>query len=273
MAILDYLRNRLVKRNPLMIFALGFSATFLGVLTAYIVFPENVGLMGLAFASLILQPFLSKLIYYEEEGEYRRKRISRGIFRDHSQTFRTILLLFFGIMLAYSAMYLYSKEVRVKNLFGSQLAPYQNLSGSAAGGCESGFECFIQYIVNNLVVMIVVFILSSAYGAGAMLFLAWNASVWGTVFAFLAVQVSGGGEKTAAFLSILVRVLPHTLLEASAYFLAVIAGIVITKAYLKERMGTSRFNFVVMDGLIFFALSAAVVVVGAAFEAFVFPAL
>lgn len=304
MGFIDYLRNKMVSRSPLMIFLLGVISTFLGVGTAYIVFPENVGLMGLAFASLILQPFVSKLIYYEEEADYRERRISRMIFHDHSQTFKTILLLFFGIMLAYSVMYLYSKEVRVKNLFSSQLSPYcgmiadpdekakceagsgiipsagdaarpNNLMGGAGGKrCSAGMDCFMQYIFNNLLVMLVVLILSSAYGAGAMLFLGWNASVWGTVFAYIAVNASSAtGAKTSTFLALFVRILPHTFLEASAYFLAVIAGIVITKAYVREKMSSSRFKFVIMDGLLFFFLAVMVVVIAAAWEAFLFPAI
>jgi uncharacterized membrane protein SpoIIM required for sporulation len=259
--------------------------------------------MGLAFASLIMQPFVSKLLNYEEDRSYRTKRISRGIFRDHSQTFKTILLLFFGIMLAYSALYLYSRQVRVQKLFGSQIAPYcitldnreardlclkenvgyvkesapyaasSNIAGGAGrGGCETQMDCFFGYIMNNLVVMLVVVILSSAYGAGAMLFLGWNASVWGTVFAYIAVDASAAsGAKTQTFLSLFLKIFPHTFLEASAYFLAVIAGIVITKAYLREKMGTKRFNFVIMDGLLFFLLSIIVVVLAAAIEAFIYP--
>ncbi len=276
MAFVDVIRRKWITRNPLLILLLGFGSSILGVFTAYIIFPENVGLMGLAFASLIMQPFLAKLLSYEKKQKFREKRFSlRQLFKDHSQTFSTILLLFFGVLLAYSMMYLYSNEIRVKELFGSQLAPYTDLSGDArsASGCGIGMDCFTQYVWNNTVVMMVVLLLSIFYGAGAMLFLAWNASVWGTVFAFIAKEASSfsGGAKIAAFSALFIKVFPHTLLEASAYFLAVISGVVISKALVTEKSHSERFSFIIKDGILFYLLAMLVVILAAFVEAFVFP--
>lgn len=324
MAFLDVLRQKWISRNPILVFLVGYIASIIGVLTAWIIFPEDVGLMGLAFAALIMQPFLSKLLYNEEERKFREKRLSRKLFRDHSQTFKTILLLFFGILIAFSTMFLYSNQVRTKDLFDSQLAPYFNTQirlscflntdcflmertktsfklegtmdedqidrifgedrqitgsafnpiGYAASQCSTQFDCFLRYFQNNVVVLILVLFLSCFYGAGAILFLAWNASVWGTVFAFIARESSlaAGSPKYTSFMELFVRVFPHTILEASAYFLAVIAGVVITKALLKERPESPRFRYELIDGLLFFMLAVFVVVVAAFVEAYIFKA-
>jgi uncharacterized membrane protein SpoIIM required for sporulation len=281
MAFLDIIRQKWIARNPLLIALTGFGASILGVLTAYVIFPENVGLMGLAFSSLILQPFIAKLLSYEEERKYREKRYSlKNLFKDHSQTFKTIFLIFFGILIAYSTMYLYSKEVRVKHLFGSQLSPYTNYSGSAiiggaGGACEEPSACFFGYIQNNSIVMLLMLFLSFLYGSGAILFLAWNASVWGTVFAYIARESTlvAGNSKFSAFSSLFSKALPHTFLEASAYFLAVIAGVVIAKAFVREDWGTKRFTWVIMDGLLFFVISLVVVIIGAFVESWIYPLL
>ncbi|MFH0971152.1 MAG: stage II sporulation protein M [Candidatus Micrarchaeota archaeon] len=322
MAFLDVLRQKWIARNPLLIALVGFGSSLVGTGTAFVVFPENVGLMGLAFAALIMMPFVSKLLSTEETRDYRKKRFSRRLFSDHSQTFKTILLLFFGIFAAYVVMGLYINVFRVKILFAPQLEPYLNpenrisvdctlnfdcyllsrtkntadlrfimdeqkidgmlqpvepsgravvgSAGLATQACEHGASCFFYYLSNNIIVLLIVLLLSCFYGAGAMLYLAYNASTWGTVFAFVARETMTGGSKIGAFSNLFVKVFPHTFLEASAYLLAVIAGVVIMKALLRENSGTARFKFVMIDGILFFFLSLVVLVLAAFVEAFVY---
>ncbi len=319
MAFLDVLKQKWISRNPLLIIAIGFGASLLGTGTALVVFPRDVGLMGLAFAALILQPLVARLVTFEEERDFRKKRISRQIFQDHSQTFKTILLLFFGILLAYALMGLYLNELRVKTFFSPQLEPYLNPSdrvslecfldfdcfllsradtsadlrvigtdgrieslfgdnaprqpvgnaGQAAFQCTPGWGCFYQYVANNTVVLVIVLLLSCFYGAGAMLYLAYNASAWGTIFAFVARESVTGGSKIGAFSSLFAKVFPHTLLEASSYFLAVISGVVVMKALLKET-DPARVRFVLKDAVVFFFLAIIVMLIAAFVEAFVF---
>ncbi|MBI5224266.1 stage II sporulation protein M [Candidatus Micrarchaeota archaeon] len=286
MAFIDALRDKFVKRSPILIFLLGYISSVFGVLTAFLIFPDDVGLMGLAFGSLIMQPFLSKLLANEDKIVYRQKRFSRKLFSDHSQTFKTIFLLFLGVMLAYSTMYLYSNQIRVRNLFDTQLDRFVNtgsaasnqvvgsaITGSASLECKTQFDCFLGISANNFRVMLVALLLSLLYGAGAMLFLSWNASVWGTVFAYYAKNsaFTTGSAKYAAFSELLVRVFPHTFLEASAYFLAVIAGLVISKALLREKLWSPRFNFVIRDGMLFFYLSIIIIFVAAYIEVYLLP--
>ncbi|MFH1257716.1 MAG: stage II sporulation protein M [Candidatus Micrarchaeota archaeon] len=330
MAFFDILREKWISCNPLLIMLVGFGSAMVGTGTAYVIFPENVGLMGLAFASLIMQPFVAKLLSNEEKREYRSKRWSRKLFADHSQTFKTILLLFFGILIAYAMMGLYFKEARVKTLFGAQLEPalsegrvdlmcmlnidcriiergentatlqlemdearlnqilgesgeQRNAYGGAVGAsslsatggalpkCSPGWDCFSWYVSNNSLVLLIVLFLSLFYGSGAMLFLAWNASVWGTVFGFIARESMTGGTKYAAFSKLFIKVFPHTLLEASAYFFAVIAGVVIMKAFLKEDLNSPRFRFVLKDGLVFFVFAVFTIFLAAFVEAYVYP--
>ncbi|MEK6843490.1 MAG: stage II sporulation protein M [Candidatus Micrarchaeota archaeon] len=288
MAFIDALRNKFIKRSPVLIFLLGYLASVLGVITAMRIFPQDVGLMGLAFGSLIMQPFITKLLANEEKVVYREKRFSRKLFSDHSQTFKTFLLLFLGVFVAYSSMYLYSNQIRVENHFDSQLDVYVNNAGGAisnqlslrtiAGAasafeCKTAFDCFLGYSANNFSVMLVTLLLSLLYGAGAMLFLSWNASVWGTVFAYLAKKTAfeTGSAKYAAFSELFVKIFPHTFLEASAYFLAVIAGLVISKALLREKLWSPRFNFIIRDGMLFFYLSIVIIFVAAFIEAYLYP--
>ena len=61
---------------------------------------------------------------------------------------------------------------------------------------------FLPIFSNNFRVMIIFLVLSVIFGAGSILFLAWNASVWGVVFAYMAtLQQNAFDALTGIFIS------------------------------------------------------------------------
>ncbi len=109
--------------------------------------------------------------------------------------------------------------------------------------------------------------LSLVFGAGSILFLAWNASVWGVVFAYVA---SKSFNAFNAFVDIFLKVTPHMFLEAGAYFFAIVAGGLMSQAVLKEKLGSKQFNYVIKDGFVFITISFLLLVLGALVEVYVY---
>ena len=91
------------------------------------------------------------------------------------------------------------------------------------------------------------FFLSLIAGNGAILFIAWNASVWGTVFGNLA--KTAGLVSTLnpfiLFLLVILSVFPHTFLEGLSYMLSAISGTTLSDGFVKEEL-TSRNMFVIL---------------------------
>lgn len=274
-----------LRKHPVNIFMLGFIFSELGIISAIIVFPQNISMMSLAFTSLLLFTPLSKMLTREANLEFRERKFDLHlIFKDHKELFEIYFFLFLGIMVSYSVLAVALPDIEIVKLFSSQI-------GVPCGKIDTPYYCqqiapflgqatrysseFWGIVGNNFVVMLVALIFSLAYGAGSILFLTWNASVWGTIFGYVA-KVSSyadGVTPFVGFLHLFVRVLPHTATEASAYFMAVIAGGVLSKALLRSDISDKQLKHVIFDTGIFFIIANILVFVGGWMEVYIFPIL
>ncbi|MEM4259638.1 MAG: stage II sporulation protein M [Candidatus Woesearchaeota archaeon] len=258
-----------IEKKPLFAFIIGISYSLLGIMSALIIFPNDIGIASLAFTSLLILPSLNQLLTLEENVEIRENKLSlKLLFKDHKDIFEVYIFLFFGIFLTYSFLTLVLPDLAVKTFFSTQLS-VMNTTGQAIW-FNSVF--FWQILSNNFIVLFLCIVLSFLYGAGSILFLVWNASAWGSIFAQLAKQTADvtGQNHFIFFISLIAKVFPHTFLEALSYFFAIIAGGVISKAILREKFSSARFNHVLTDGLIFFGIAIAVLIIGAIIEVFVY---
>jgi uncharacterized membrane protein SpoIIM required for sporulation len=115
--------------------------------------------------------------------------------------------------------------------------------------------------------MVIFLVLSLVFGAGSILFLAWNASVWGVVFGYLATHYTNAFDT---FFQTFLKVMPHMFLEAGAYFFAIVAGGIMSQGVLREKVGSNKFNYVLKDGFVFLTVSMVLVILGALVEVYVY---
>lgn len=251
-------------------FFLGLFYSILGFVSAKFIFPANLGLMSAAFTSILLIPSLGMLLKLEENIEIRENKLSIvQLFNDHKDIFKVYIFLFLGIFLAYSLISLIFPEETIKIIFSTQLR------SAGIHGLAFSDTLLLGLIANNLIVFAVSFLLSLIYGAGAILFLTWNASVWGVAFAFFSKQVSymEGSNPFVAFGAQILPFLPHMVTEALAYISAAIVGGVVSKAILREDIHSKKFKHIITDALIFLALGLILVLIAGIIEVKVFAAL
>jgi uncharacterized membrane protein SpoIIM required for sporulation len=207
---------------------------------------------------MLLIPSLNKILAIEEIQDTRSKKFTiKQIFKDHSDVLEVYLMLFLGIFVAYALFSIKFPNLLVSGLFDNQLRII-GITGNAASGIT-----FDGILLNNLRVLGIFLILSLVFGAGSILFLAWNASVWGVVFGYVA---TWSENSFNALVNILIRIMPHMLCEASAYFFAIVAGGIMSQAVLREKMGSKKFNYVLKDGMVFMIVSLILLVLGAYLE-------
>lgn len=244
-------------------FFLGLIYSLVGLISARIIFPANAGMMSIAFTSILLIPSLGVLLRMEENLEIREKKLSlRLLVKDHKDIFKVYTFLFLGIFLAYSITTLLVPELSILKYFEPQLKS-AGIAGSAIVDNE-----LLSILFNNLLVFTVSFVLSLVYGAGSILFLTWNASVWGVVFAYF-VKVSSpaiGINQFFAFSGSILPFLPHMITEALAYISAAIVGGVVSKAVLREKLFSKKFHHIVTDALILLVLGLFLVLLAGIIE-------
>lgn len=220
--------ERLLERKEWTAFLLAIIYSTLSIVIARLLFPANSGIVSVVFVSIFLVPYFSTILKREELQERSSKRLSFWrMLRGNADAIRTYFFIFVGIYLTYM---LYSFLAPVFGYDVSRVFREQVALEGLRGGVEFSVPTFTGILANNWWVLLACFLVALIAGDGALFFVAWNASAWGTVFGYRAVMASqvDGFTAVGSLLTILVITLPHFLLEGGAYLLAAISGGVIS---------------------------------------------
>ncbi len=244
-----------LERKHRYAFLLALVYSTVGIILARLLFAANSGIVSIAFTALLLMPYLNRLLAKEERAELRERRLTLTHFwRDNRQAILVYIALFLGIFAAYT---LYSfllplLGVPVGGVFREQLAFDAGLRGAAFG-----LDTFVAIFMNNWWVLLACFLVALIAGDGALFFVAWNASTWGAIFGFRAVEAALNGGAFNPWLNLLIIVaitFPHVLLEGGAYILAAISGGVLSDDVVSRRRAMGRFIYWFLSGIILFVI-------------------
>lgn len=212
-------------------FFLAIIYSTVSILMARLLFPANSGIVSVIFLSIFLIPYFEDVLAREELRERRAKdRTFKRLFLDNLGGIKTYFFLFFGIYLTYM-LYAFTAPhlgFDIGSVFREQLS-----LEVVRGGAVFEFGTFIDIFLNNWWVLLACFLIALIAGDGAIFFIAWNASTWGTIFGYRAFAAGANtGESAILMLLIIVVItLPHLLLEGGAYILAALAGGVISDQF------------------------------------------
>ena len=225
--IMQQLYGGRVPRARMLVMS-AFALTCVGIYAACRFFSNQAGAVSVFFAVLGILPTVDVLI---ERNKMKARMVTPenvakvGVQADARLT-GSVLVLFLAVMFAYGAAALLVPMGRLVTSFRSQLGPW-------LAATEPSYELsgLTPILLNNLGVCLGVLLLSMLYRTGgALLVLAWNASVWGTVFAYFArIQEGTGLTAVTSFGKTMACILPHITLEALGYILMALSGIAITR--------------------------------------------
>lgn len=250
------------KRN---LFVIGMILSELGIISALLVFGrEHAGLMSIAFTSVLITPILNHAIKKLSSTKMSGLEL-KSMFKHHKEVIQVYSLLFLGILCSYAIMQALMPVVAEEKVFLAQLTAY----GSVPTGSFHDVS-FATIFFGNLIVLAACFAFSLVYDVGSMLFLTWNASVWGATIGYIASILRPGENPLIAFVDFFVRAFPHMFTEAMAYFLAIIGGVIISKAIVTHKEADEYFNIKLKQGLMFFLFGILVLFIGAWLEVYIF---
>jgi uncharacterized membrane protein SpoIIM required for sporulation len=263
----QFLKIKTIERRPYYAFFLGLLYVFIAYFTSKIFFRETVSLAAMFLVTLLLVPTVFKLLTIEERRE--RKDGLKRFFYDHRDIFEVYLFLFLGIFTGCFLLGLLSGI----NIFDYQLNLLKSQEGLSSElvqnkldqGIGSSFNGFLGLLENNLTVVLLCYVLSFFYGAGAMFLIVLNASVFSTFILFVINNLTTASNKAAIFGIFLVHLVP----ELFGFMLAAIAGGVVSKALMKEKFRSEPFKNIMKDASVLFLLSAAFIILAAFLETYV----
>jgi len=240
----------------------------LGIGCGFILFPAEASLIGVFLIAFAQARTVAALL------DRNRVQIWKEAKAPNAANFElaaSLFTLFMGILATYALAALLAPEESLLELFERQIGDYGGHSIT-----DVVFDNFSGVLGHNAIVLVACFLFSLIYRHGGMLLvLAWNASVWGVVFPYIARTAPdlAAGGIVLYFLKSFLSIFPHLFLEAIAYILIAMAGVFLSKALQKYELGSTRFNQVALAVGKIGLLAAIVLVVASLVESIVAPAL
>jgi uncharacterized membrane protein SpoIIM required for sporulation len=230
------------------------------------------------FTVMAAIPMMMKMIMFEE-----KKLFARPKSENHKDALMFFVALFLGMVSAYTLFFVMMPEETVKTLFNIQISTIngvnthivETISGKFLGGI------FPIIVLNNLKVMIFALLFSFIYGSGAIFILTWNASVISVAIGTLirdlisSAAIGAGAVGIGSYFSAvtvgLSRYLIHALPEIGAFFVAGLAGGLISIGMLRYELFDKNFELIAKDALFLTLVASILIVLAAVIEVSVSP--
>ncbi|MBU0461813.1 MAG: stage II sporulation protein M [Nanoarchaeota archaeon] len=247
--------------------------TILGLFVAVLFFKRSLSLTTIFLITILLIPTLIRLLRIEEKRESRFGL--KHFFRNHKDIAEIYLFTFLGVFAGYILLgfFLQSSPVyddvfQFQNTF---LEKQEGLTADLLSGFyqekpEPSTTSLYGILSNNLVFVMVCFLLSFFYGASAIFLLILNASVFASFILFL---IRNLATNWVAEIKIFLFFMIHLIPEVAGFLLAAIAGGVISKAVVKEDRKSEHFKNVVKDATILLLIAFVLIIIGAVLEVYV----
>ncbi len=191
------------------------------------------------------------------------------------------MFLFLGITLAMVSAYVILPDTVVNTIFSLQQQAITSVNANvqeSITGNVTKLDLFGAILFNNMKVLFFCIVFSFLYGTGAVFILTWNASVIATAMGSLfklkvaeGVAITGavvGSYAFSAAFYAFFRFMTHGLLEIAAYFVAGLAGGIISIALIKHNLQEDR---VLFDSLDLILISMGMLIVAGVVEVYVTP--
>jgi len=241
------LRGYLIEKKPWYGIVLGFLFASIGIIFAFLIFRTEPSFPAVFLTTLASAPLIVKII--------KTERQEKSILRRHEKIIGVYFYLFFGMTIAFALFSTFLPPEISGSIFSEQLNKF------TAGYFTGQSQLFFEIILNNLGLVLFFFILSLFYGSGSMFLLSWNASILGVMWGNI-LKISLYLTDPLVFVQNVFFIFPFLLPEVEAYFLASIAGGIVSVNLDKKKKLETAMN----DSLIFLILSIILIIVAGAIE-------
>ncbi|NQV90859.1 stage II sporulation protein M [Candidatus Woesearchaeota archaeon] len=264
-----------VKKKPWQMFGAGFLYTIIALAMSYVVFTEIAGILMIFLIVIATLPILYSTIKGEEELDMQIKKESI-LLKEHTKVLVFLMFLFLGITSAFVLSYIFLPTAMVDSIFSLQQNAINSVNvniNTDVTGNITKIDLFSRIFVNNLKVLFFCLIFSLLYGTGAIFILTWNASVIATAIGNLVkVKIAESLGGLTSYFSVAVfsfmRYMTHGVFEIMAYFIAGLAGGIISIALIKHNMEERS---VLVDALDLVLISLGLIIVAGVVEVYVTP--
>jgi len=259
------------EKRPWEMFFVGFMYNTVALFLALLIFREYASLISVFLTTISCVPLIYSTIK-KEEAFGRELHKESVLLKEHSRVLSFFMFLFLGIMLSVTFWYIVLPTSWHADLFGIQSKTIQSINSFVSGYSFGETSSFFKIFFNNLRVLLFSLLFALFYCFGSIFILAWNASVIGVAIGNLArINLA----KFSGYFSIvplaILRYMTHGIFEIASYFIAGLAGGIISIAITKHDFGTKKFEHVLLDSVDLILLSILLLFIAALVEVYITP--
>ncbi len=260
------------EKHPWEMFFLGFLYTSVAMALSLWIFKDYAGLISVFFTVMACIPLMYNTLRMEEEKiDYINKETS--LIKEHGRALSFFIFIFLGMTLAFAVWYVAMPADVTNSVFSVQINTISSINSKVAGGTE----LFSRIFFNNIKVLTFALLFSFFFGAGAIFILTWNASVIAVAMGALIktyVLTAETGlllSHAGGFSSAVLRYMIHGIPEIAAYFIAALAGGIVSVAIIRRDIMTKNFQKIAFDTSNLIILSIIILLIAGILETYVTP--
>ncbi len=268
------------EQKPWKTAVLGFIYTTIAVFLAFAVFKAYASMTSVFLVTMAALPLVYQLTVMEEEKDLEGME-ETWLLKEHSKALSSFIWMFVGMAVGFAIWYTFLPADMSATLFEAQRDTIQAINGHATGMFSTDVGTFSRIFLNNVRVLVFCILFSFLYGAGAIFILAWNASIIGAAIGNImrtglaeianhtGLAVAGGYFQVVSYA--LLRYVIHGIPEIAAYFVAGLAGGIISIAVVRHDMTTRKFEHVLLDSADLLLIALLMCFVAGVLEVWVTP--
>ncbi|RMF55710.1 hypothetical protein D6745_01280 [Candidatus Woesearchaeota archaeon] len=240
------------RKNPWEMFFVGFGYSTVAIVISLFVFTDFASLVSIFLTAMLCIPLIYNTIRLEEKKGIQAEK--KFLLKEHGPTLEYFTFLFFGFIVSFTFWFVTLPPETASSLFSVQINTIEKINNPLTGNFINS-SAVVTILLNNLKVLVFCLLFSFFFGFGAIFILAWNASVIGVAIGqYISTSLSEGlfSAVSLGFGKFILHGMP----EIIAYFIAGLAGGIISIAVIRHDFGGGKFKKVLVDSvdLILFAV-------------------
>ena len=279
--VLESLLNPInAEKSPSKMFFIGIVYSIIAIFLSLWIFSDYPSLVFVFLIVICSVPIIYNTIKIEEHKELYFED-ETALLKEHSKALSFFMFLFLGVVVTIAFAYVFLPGETISNLFEIQIETLSQINNSFTGNTIQPFNIFVHILMNNLKVLVFCLLFSFLYGVGAIFILTWNASVIGvaignTIRTNLAYVTQNAGLTTfTEYFHVisfgLLRYSIHGIPEILSYFIAGLAGSLISIAVIRHDFETKKFDRILLDTSDLIIIAIAMIVASAYLEVYITP--
>ncbi|MAF34940.1 hypothetical protein CMO91_03790 [Candidatus Woesearchaeota archaeon] len=278
--VLESLTNPFkAEQKPWGLFGIGFLYAAIAVFASLWIFREQASMVMVFFAVIAGLPLFYHTMQVEEKKDLKLLK-EMQMLREHAKALRFFILFFCGVTVAFTAAYVILPAETTSALFSAQETTIVTVNQKVTGNMFS-LDILSKIFLNNIKVMVFSLLFSFLYGTGALFILMWNASVLaaaaGNFFRSHLAEyaASSGFAQVGAYFAVssftVLRYAIHGIPEILGYFVAGLAGGILSVSIMRKDYQNHEFERVLLDVSDLVVLAALILFAAAILEVYVTP--